>query len=99
MLANAGFRKPEGNMKAILLNYRRGRHTQTMNQFLVEVDGCETKAMASRFIGKKVLWKSPAGKEIFGKVTQPHGTRGVLRVRFSKGLPGGAIGGKVDISD
>ena len=86
-------------MKATLLNYRRGRHTQTTNQFLIEVEGCETKAMASRFIGKRVSWKSPAGKEIFGKVTSPHGTRGVLRVRFSKGLPGDALGKKIELSE
>jgi large subunit ribosomal protein L35Ae len=86
-------------MKAILISYRRGRHTQTTNQFLVGVDGCDTKAMASRFIGKKVKWKSPGGKEIFGKITQPHGTRGVLRARFSRGLPGDALGSKIEIAE
>ena len=84
-------------MKAILLNYRRGRHTQTTNQFLIEVEGCDTKAMASGFIGRRVVWKSPAGREIFGKMTQVHGTRGVLRARFSRGLPGDALGGRVEI--
>jgi large subunit ribosomal protein L35Ae len=91
--------RKESDMKATLLNYRRGRHTQTMNQLLAEVEGCETKAMASRFIGRKVVWKSPSGKEIFGKVTQPHGTRGVLRVRFSRGLPGDALGSRIEISE
>ncbi len=84
-------------MKAILLNYRRGRHTQTPNQLLLEIEGCESKAMASKFIGKRVVWRSPSGKEIYGKVTQPHGTRGVLRARFSRGLPGDALGGRVEI--
>ena len=84
-------------MKAMLLNYRRGRHTQTTNQLLLGVEGCETKAMASRFIGKRVVWRSPSGKEIFGRITQPHGNRGVLRARFSRGLPGDALGGKAEI--
>ena len=84
-------------MKATLLSYRRGRHTQRTNQMLVEVEGCDTKALASKFIGKKVVWKSPSGKEIFGKITQPHGNRGILRVRFSRGLPGDALGGKIEI--
>lgn len=84
-------------MKATLLNYRRGRHTQTTNQFLVEIEGCETRAMASQFIGKRVVWRSPKGKEIFGRITQTHGTRGVLRARFSRGLPGDALGKKVEI--
>ena len=84
-------------MKAILLNYRRGRHTQTTNQFLLEVEGCDTKAMASQFIGRRVVWKSSAGREIFGKITQVHGTRGVLRARFSRGLPGDALGKGIEI--
>ena len=85
-------------MKATVLNYRRGRHTQTTNQFLIEIEGCDSKSLASRFIGKSVVWKSPAGKQIFGKITQPHGNRGVLRARFSKGLPGEAIGKKVELT-
>ena len=84
-------------MKAAVLNYRRGRHTQTTNQFLLEVEGCDTKSLASGYIGKRVVWRSPAGKEIFGKITQPHGTKGVMRARFSRGLPGDAIGKRVEI--
>jgi large subunit ribosomal protein L35Ae len=84
-------------MKAVLLNYRRGRHTQTTNQFLVEVEGCDTKAMASQFIGKRVVWRSPKGKEIFGRITQIHGTKGILRARFLRGLPGDALGKGVEI--
>ena len=86
-------------MKATLLSYRRGRHTQTPNQLLVGIEGCESKAMASRFIGRRVVWKSPAGKEIFGRITQPHGTRGVLRARFSRGLPGDALGSRVEVME
>jgi len=86
-------------MEATLLSYRRGRHTQTFNQLIAEVDGCDSKALASKFIGRRVVWKSSAGKEIFGKVTQPHGTRGILRIRFSRGLPGDAVGDKVEIRD
>lgn len=84
-------------MKARIVNYRGGKSTQVPNQILVEVEGCESKALASRFIGKRVIWKSPAKKEIFGKITNTHGNNGILRVRFSKGLPGQALGGRVDI--
>lgn len=84
-------------MKATLLSYRRGRHTQTPNQLLLEIEGCDTKAMASGFVGRRVIWKSPSGKEIYGKITQPHGTSGALRARFSRGLPGDALGKKVEI--
>lgn len=86
-------------MKATIVSYRRGRHTQTMNQILVEIPGVESRAMASRFIGKRVKWTSPGKlrKEIFGKITNTHGGNGVVRARLSRGLPGDAIGKKIDI--
>ncbi len=83
--------------KATILSFRRGRHTQRMNQFLLEVEGVETRAKAAQFIGKSIVWRSPAKREIVGKITQPHGNSGVLRARFSKGLPGTALGTKVEI--
>ncbi len=84
-------------MNATIVSYRRGRHTQTTNQVLIEIDGVDSRALASGFIGKRVVWRTPSKKEIYGKITQPHGNRGVLRARFSKGLPGEAIGKKVEI--
>ncbi len=87
------------SMKAIILNFRRGRHTQTMNQLLLEIPGVDSRAMASGFIGKRVKWISPGRlkKEIFGKITNTHGSNGVVRARFSRGLPGDVIGKKVEI--
>jgi large subunit ribosomal protein L35Ae len=84
-------------MKALILSFRRGRHTQKTNQFLLEVKGVETRARASQFIGKRVVWKTPSGREIFGKVTSAHGNKGVMRARFSRGLPGTALGTKVEV--
>jgi len=88
-------------MKAIILNFRRGRHTQRMNQFLLEIPGVDSAALASEFIGKRVRWTSPGKmkKEIFGKITNIHGSNGVVRARFSRGLPGDVIGKKIDILD
>ena len=58
----------------------------------------DKKEDAIKLIGKTVSWKSPAGKEIKGKVTQFHGNKGALRVIFEKGMPGQAVGSKVDIN-
>lgn len=87
------------DMKATILSFRRGRHTQTTNQFLLELPGVDSKSLASGFIGKRVKWTSPGRlkKEIFGKITNVHGNNGVVRARFSKGLPGEAIGKKIDV--
>ena len=60
-------------MKARIVNYRGGKSTQVPNQLLIEIARCETSAVASKFIGKRVVWKSPAKKENYGKVTQTHG--------------------------
>jgi large subunit ribosomal protein L35Ae len=86
-------------MKATVVSFRRGRHTHTMNQLLLEMPGVDSKALASGFIGKRVKWTSPGKlkKEIFGKITNIHGSNGVVRARFSRGLPGEIVGKKVDI--
>jgi large subunit ribosomal protein L35Ae len=86
---------------ALILSFRRGRHTQRMNQFLVEIKGADTKAKASLYIGRRVVWTSPGKtqKQIHGKITTTHGNSGVLRARFSRGLPGTAVGTRVELLD
>ncbi len=84
-------------MEATILSFRRGRHTQRTNQFLLEIEGVDSKSKAAQYIGKKVVWTSPGKKKIYGKIVDTHGNKGVLRARFSKGLPGTAITTKVEI--
>jgi len=86
-------------MHGILKNYRRGRNTQHPTQYIVEVDGIETRAKASTLNGKKVTWKSVAEKAITGKIMAAHGNSGAVRVKFDKGLPGQAIGTRVSVSE
>ena len=84
-------------MKARVVSFRRGRHNFRPNQLLLEVEGFDSKSSASSLIGRKVVWSSPAKKLIHGKITACHGNNGVVRARFSKGLPGEAIGSDVEI--
>ncbi|MFH1210891.1 MAG: 50S ribosomal protein L35ae [archaeon] len=84
-------------MKGIIVNFRGGLHTQRNNQMVVKVDSSKSKKDAEKMIGKKVTWTSPAGKEIIGKITQPHGNKGALRVLFEKGMPGQAVGREVKV--
>lgn len=86
-------------MQATIVSFRRGKHTQRTNQLLLEIEGMNNKAKASKFIGKRVVWQSKAGRKIFGKITQTHGNKGVVRARFSKGLPGEVLGSKIEILD
>jgi large subunit ribosomal protein L35Ae len=86
-------------MKAKVISFRQGRHTQKTNQLLLSVKDVDSRAAASRFIGKKVLWKTASGKLISGKVASPHGNNGVLRARFSRGISGEVLGKELEIRE
>ncbi|RLG71575.1 MAG: 50S ribosomal protein L35ae [Methanobacteriota archaeon] len=85
-------------MEGILLGNRRGRHTIRNRHYLVLPSGVANRKEASKLIGKKVFWPAnpdPGKKKIRGKVTAPHGKKGVIRVVFERGLPGQAWGTRV----
>lgn len=64
---------------------------------IVQVNDVDTKDKASKLVGKKVVWKTSAGKQLTGQITAIHGNSGALRVRFNSGMPGQSIGSKVMI--
>jgi len=84
-------------MKARIVNYRQGRHTQTTNQMVVRIDGVSKRDAAAKLVGKSVTWKSPAGKELTGKVSAAHGNSGCVRVHFDSGMPGQSLGTEVEL--
>jgi len=85
-------------MEGTIANFRMSRHVQKGNHMIVVVDGVSDLEKAKALVGKKVVWKSPAEKEINGKVANVHGRKGAVRVIFDSGMPGQAIGTKVSIS-
>lgn len=84
-------------MEGVIVNFRGSHHTQYGNQMIVQAAGVDSKEKAEKLVGKKVTWKSSAGKEINGEVRSAHGNKGALRVLFEKGMPGQALGTKVKI--
>jgi large subunit ribosomal protein L35Ae len=84
-------------MQGTVLSYRRGRHTQNVNQVLVRLNNVDSKEKAKKFLGKKLVWKSPSGKEIKGEIIALHGNKGIIRAKFERNLPGQAITTKVQI--
>lgn len=84
-------------MKCTIVSYRRGRRTQYDRQMLISNETVKNKEDAEKLVGKEVVWKSSTGKEIKGKISAPHGGNGVMRAIFEKGLPGQALGEKVEI--
>lgn len=85
------------DMKATIVNFRGGRHTQYNNHMIIQVSGTESKEKAAGLIGKKVIWKSPAGKEVKGEIKAAHGNSGAVRAIFEKGMPGQSVGKTVSV--
>ncbi len=52
---------------------------------------------AMRMVGLRVGWPADEPK-IYRKIVAIHGRKGVLRVKFKRGLPGQALGSHVKIS-
>jgi len=87
-------------MEGVIVNFRRGRKTQTNNQMVIAVEGITDKKKASSLVGKTVIWQTPSKKEkreVKGKITKEHGNSGALKVHFEKGMPGQSVGNKVRI--
>ena len=85
------------HMKARVLSFRRGRHTQKTNQLLLSVKDVASKSSASGFLGKRVVIRTKSGREIYGKITALHGNKGVLRARFARGVPAEILGKDIEI--
>lgn len=84
-------------MEGIIVHFRGSRRVKRHNQMVVVVDNVDDKDKASKLVGKKVIWKTSAGKQLNGEITNIHGNSGALRVRFDTGMPGQSIGQKVSI--
>ena len=91
---------PEGETLAalygIIVNYRVGPKTQRSRECLVKFPNVSNAKDASRLIGRKVAWPAEE-KRIIGKIVATHGTKGLVRVRFRRGVPGQALGTHVRI--
>ncbi|MBD3339848.1 MAG: 50S ribosomal protein L35ae [Candidatus Lokiarchaeota archaeon] len=85
-------------MEGVISNYRRGRHTVHPKQCILAFPNITNKKDANKLIGHKVVWKTPTGKEIKGKINRAHGNNGAVRALFKKaGIPGQALGQKIKI--
>ena len=85
-------------MEAVIVSYRRGINTQTGNQMILKVKEVGSRDEAAKLVGKKVIWTSPAKKEIRGEITAAHGNSGCVRARFERGMPGQAKATKAHIA-
>lgn len=84
-------------MEGTIVNFRMGRHTKSENQMIIKVKSVKSRMQAEKLKNKNVVWKTSSNKKITGKILAPHGNTGALKVGFEKGMPGQAIGTKVEI--
>ena len=85
-------------MKGIVVQFRRSRHRIHERHYLLDL-GCKTRDEAKKLSGKEVVWTSPAGKHIKGKISDAHGNKGIVRAIFETGLPGQAITTEIEMHD
>ncbi|HID90951.1 TPA: 50S ribosomal protein L35ae [Candidatus Bathyarchaeota archaeon] len=84
-------------MEGTILNYRLGSKAQHPKEYIVKFAGVRSRDRAAQLVGRKVVWYTRKGRPLVGKVIGVHGRRGVVRVRFRKGLPGEALGTRVKL--
>lgn len=84
-------------MEGVIVHFRGSRRVKRGNQMIIKVNEIDKKEKAFQLIGRKVTWKTSAGKQLTGQITAIHGNSGALRVRFETGMPGQSIGSKVVI--
>lgn len=83
-------------MKAKVIQFRRGLKRIHERHFILNVSA-KSRDEAEKFVGKKVVWTSPGGKSIAGKISSAHGNKGLVRAIFEKGLPGQARNDDVEV--
>ena len=81
-----------------ILNYRIGIATQNPKECLIKFDEVNSASQAGQLFNKKALWMQ-GDMKFFGTIRGPHGKRGVVKVKFQKGVPGQALGTKVVLLD
>jgi ribosomal protein L35AE/L33A len=85
-------------MKAKVIQFRRGLKRIHERHYILNVSA-KSREEAEKFVGKEVVWTSPAGKEIKGKISSAHGNKGLVRSIFDLGLPGQAKNTDVEVKE
>ncbi|WP_054840595.1 50S ribosomal protein L35ae [Thermococcus sp. JCM 11816] len=84
--------------KAVVLSYVGSHEHRDPNRVILKpLDVNDRGGSAARLIGRKVVWRTPTGRKLIGKIVRTHGTRGEVKAVFKPGLPGQALGDYVEI--
>jgi len=80
-----------------IVNYRTGPKSQTSRECLIEFEAVDSASLAGKLVGQKVTWTNGSTKFV-GKIMGAHGRNGTVRVKFAHGVPGQAIGTRVELA-
>jgi large subunit ribosomal protein L35Ae len=84
------------SLTGFIVSHRIGPKTQRSKECILKFRNVESSSEAARLIGRKIAW--PIGeRKTRGKIVALHGKRGLVRARFRKGVPGQALGTRVEI--
>lgn len=81
----------------VILNHRLGPKSLRPREYIVSFGDVTSRNEAAQLIGRKVVWFTEKGLPFVGKIVGTHGRKGKIRVRFRKGLPGVALGTRVEL--
>ena len=79
-----------------IVNYRIGIKTQKPKECLIQFANVNSASLAGQLVNRKVVWKQGDIK-LVGKIVGSHGKKGVVKVKFQKGVPGQALGTTVEL--
>jgi len=79
-----------------IVNYRIGIRTQKPKECLIQFAHVNSASLACQLINRKVVWKQ-GNIKLMGKIAGSHGKKGVIKVKFQKGVPGQALGTTVEL--
>jgi len=84
------------DLYGLIVGYRTGPRTQRSKECILKFPSIRSLGEAAQLIGRKVAW--PVGeRKVRGKIVALHGTSGLLKARFRSGVPGQAIGTRIEV--
>ena len=84
------------SLTGLIVSYRTGPKTQRPKECILRFSNIKSSREAARLVGRKVAWPAEERK-IRGKIVALHGKKGLVRACFRKGVPGRALGTRVEI--
>lgn len=80
----------------LIVGYRTGPKTQRSKECILKFPEVRSRGEAARLMGRKVAW--PVGeRSVRGKIVGLHGKSGLVRARFRRGVPGQALGTRIEV--